>query len=349
MDSIFRSARLKLTLFYLLILLAMSLTLTISFRILAEHEYAKSNSSQYGQVRHVLVAYPWDYTDPDAPPVRPEIAYQRIQNNEEAATRERLNRDFLLINVAALFFGGIVSYWFAGRTLKPIEEAHASQARFAADASHELRTPLASMRVENEVFLRQQHFTEPEAREQIESNLEEVQRLEKLATGLLALSQFDATSLELKPIEVKELIGEAFEHNNHAAKSKHIKLTHELKDAAQILVHHDSALQLLNIVLENAIKYSPEHKKVTVAGYTQANRYVVTVSDEGGGIAEEDLPHIFERLYRGDKARTTKEGGYGLGLALAEQIAQANNANVFAENIGQGARFTIEFDLARQR
>lgn len=348
MESIFRSARLKLTLFYLIILVGMSLTLTFSFRILAEHEYAKSSSSQYGQVRHLFGQYsPFDLTDPDGPRVQPEIAFGQIQDSAEAAARDRLNRDFVFVNVAALLLGGALSYWFAGRTLRPIEEAHELQARFAADASHELRTPLASMQVENEVFLRQKSFTEPEAREQIESNLEEVQRLEKLATGLLDLTQYNHSSLALKPAEVGDLIDEAIAQSATAADAKHMSFKQKITDGSSlILVHHESMLRLLGIVFENAIKYSPEHTKVTIRGALHSTHYIITVTDQGGGIAEQDLPHIFERLYRGDKARNTKAGGYGLGLALAEQIARANHATIEAENAKKGARFTIKLDLA---
>lgn len=348
MDSIFRSARLKLTMFYLVILLGMSLTLTFGFRILAEHEYAQSSSSQYGQVRHLFVQYsPFDPTDPNSPPVRPEIAFGRIQDNADAAARERLNRDFMFINVAALVIGGALSYWFAGRALKPIEEAHASQARFAADASHELRTPLASMQVENEVFLRQKHFSEAEAREQIESNLEEVQRLEQLATGLLDLTQYDHVQMELKPTTARDLVRSALGQVQAQAYEKHIEFTQDIDKNDAILVHAESAAQLLKIVLENAVKYSPNGSTVTVVGTRHAQRFSLEITDEGGGISEQDLPHIFERLYRGDKARNTKEGGYGLGLALAEQIAHANHATIEAANSQKGARFTIEFDVVR--
>jgi len=347
MESIFRSARLKLTLFYLVILVAMSLTLTFGFRLLAEHEYARSSSTQYGQVRHLFIHYPFDPGGSDSPQIKPEIAFGRIQTNAEADARARLNRDFVLVNLAALVVGGVLSYWFAGRTLKPIEEAHLLQARFAADASHELRTPLASMKVENEVFLRQKGFTEKEAREQIESNLEEVQRLEQLATGLLDLAQYDYANMELAPVSVAELVNAATQAVQMQADAKHIRFVRHFDVEAKVFAHAESATQLLKIVLENAVKYSPEHTTVTLQDERQTAHIAILITDEGGGISEQDLPYIFDRLYRGDKARNTKTGGYGLGLALAKQIARANRAAIAAENTKKGACFTVVFELAK--
>jgi signal transduction histidine kinase len=343
----FRSARVKLTMFYLVILLGMSLLLTFSFRLLAEHEYARSSDAQYGALRHLLVRYPWDSQDPDYPSVKPEVAFGNIQDSQQDAVRNKLNHDFVMINMVALIMGGMLSYWFAGRTLKPIEEAHETQARFAADASHELRTPLASMRVENEVFLRQKHFTEDEAREQIESNLEEVQRLEQLSTNLLALTQYEEAALQLEVTPAVPIIADAVTHMAPIAKARGVTLKQDVA-AQAIRVHQDSVSQLLTILIDNAIKYGPEKGTVYIKGKRQGLQYVLQVIDEGPGIRDEDLPHIFERLYRGDKARSTKAGGYGLGLALAKQIATANKATLQAHNNKKaGACFELRLDLIK--
>lgn len=346
MYSMFRSARLKLTLFYLIILLGMSLVLTLSFRVLAEHEYARSSDAQLGQVRHLFIRYPWDTSDPDFADIKPEVAFGNIQDNQQEAVRRKLNHDFVMINVLALVIGGVLSYWFAGRTLRPIEEAHEAQARFAADASHELRTPLASMKVENEVFLRQPAFSEAEAREQIESNLEEVQRLEQLSNNLLALAHYEKVALPTEVFAAREVIQEGMSRVTSLAEARQVVFDIH---AAQYKVrgHYDSLAQLMAILLDNAIKYGPYGGTVTIKGAKRGMQYSVEVIDEGPGIAADDLPHIFERLYRGDKARTA-QGGYGLGLALAKQIATANRGTLQAFNTKQGgACFELVLELVK--
>lgn len=339
----FRSARLKLTLFYLAILVAMCATLTFSLRVLAQYEYNRSNDAQFGRFNRYLVNYPWNE---DEMVVRPEVMFGRIQNSEEQAASQRLNNDLLIINIFALVVGGALSYWFAGRTLKPIEEAHESQARFAADASHELRTPLASMRVENEVFLRQPTFTESDAREQLESNLEEIQRLENLSSNLLALTHYDRAALEMKPVAIEVAAKEAVAHAETIGAPKHVTWKQTVAPHT-VRAHYESLVQLIGILLDNAVKYGPEKGTVTVEGERHNSQYVLRIKDEGPGIAEEDLPYIFDRLYRGDKSRTAKISGYGLGLALARQIATANHAQLSAHNHGGGAVFELRLELAK--
>lgn len=341
----FKSARLKLTMFYLVILLGFSLVITAALRLIAEHEYARSTAAQLGAVRH-LFEFPWrslegeEYTV--ALPDSKEIS--GIQDEATQNVRYRLNRDFAIINGAALIVAGALSYWFAGRTLRPIEEAHRAQTRFASDASHELRTPLAAMRVENEVFLRQPHFTEKEAREQLLSNLEETQRLEDLSNNLLALTHFERAQLEIAKTTPHQIVDEAIKHAQKSATARQVIFKQHIKNAT-LYTNQSSIVQLLGILVDNAMKYGPQRGTITISGHPQTNYYVLTVADQGPGIDPQDIPHIFERLYRGDKARTTK-GGYGLGLALAREITKANNGTISAKNNKKGgACFVVRLPL----
>jgi signal transduction histidine kinase len=340
----FESARLKLTLFYLAVLLAFSLTLTISFRVLFEHEYNRSNDAQRSGVRQLFKGgVSGIYTVP----TRPYSMFTNLQDDETTETRQRLNRDFVLINVAALAIGGLVSYWFAGRTLRPIEEAHHAQSRFASDASHELRTPLTNLRLENEVFLRQKNFTENDARELIHSNLEEVQRLEGLSSNLLALTQYGNQPLKFKNVSVRNMVAGAIKVKEHVAAGKKVVFKNEAA-AGTVVGNQESLEEILAILLDNAIKYGPEKGIVVIGGKKDEGHYLLWVQDAGPGIAESDLPHIFERLYRGDKARSSKVGGYGLGLSLAKIIVKANNAEIKVQNVPDGgACFILRLPLAR--
>jgi signal transduction histidine kinase len=336
----FHSARLKLTAFYLAILLCFSLTLTVGIRLMAEHEYDQSNNAQRSEVRE-LERYFFGVSQDFLLPTKPQNQFMDLQRDQSALVRQHLNQDLVILNLCALVVGGLLSYWYAGRTLRPIIQAHDAQKRFAADASHELRTPLANMQLENEVFLKQRSFSEEDARELISSNLEEVLRLESLATNLLQLTQYEQAELKLMPLAARKLVEEVLEHNKKALEARDVKV--ELQVAkGQVVGDRESLEQLLTIILENAVKYGPQGGKIYVNGKKSGENYAVTIRDEGPGIATKDLPHIFERLYRGDKARTTKADGYGLGLALAKQIAEANNATITAANAKPlGAVFTV--------
>jgi two-component system sensor histidine kinase CiaH len=340
----FRSARLKLTLFYLAALLVFSLASTNIVRLLAESQYHQSDAAQRGEVRQLFL-HGFGFTT--APPGGNMFKYNSVQNTQTALANQHLTLELIWINIGALVIGGLLSYWFAGRTLDPIEQAHKAQTRFASDASHELRTPLTNMKVENEVFLRQKQFSEGEARDLIASNLEEVERLENLSSSLLDLTRYNQTPLKLTALAVEPLVSEAIARTGKHAKAKQVTITKQIPEA-HVEGHHDSLLQLVGIVLDNAIKYGPEGGTVTVQGTTDSGHYVVSIVDQGPGIDPVDLPHIFDRLYRGDKARSSKVSGYGLGLALAQEIAEANHITITVRNNkGGGARFELNLNIAK--
>ncbi len=340
----FHSARFRLTAFYLAILLCFSLLLTFGVRALALHEYESSNKAQLGEVYTLQKNFlNGSFETFVLPPPRSQFA--DLQQDQDDLVRQHLNKDLMLLNLCALVVGGLLSYWYAGRTLKPIIEAHDAQKRFASDASHELRTPLANMKVENEVFLRQKTFDEADACELITSNLEEVQRLESLADNLLQLTQYEQANLQLGSVPIRTVVDNTLQHADKKLESRDIKVEKKLASAH---VHGDRASleQLLSIVIDNAIKYGPQKGTVFITGMKSPPHYLLKVRDEGPGIAKSDLPHIFDRLYRGDKARSGKAEGYGLGLALAKQIAIANEANIIGQNAkGGGAEFIIELGL----
>jgi two-component system sensor histidine kinase CiaH len=338
-SDLFHSARLKLTAFYFVVLVAFCLLLTFGVRTVTNHELGRGDDAQRGAAHRLFQRY----YDPDAvTSPSPLDQYFAIQQQRQAdQTRQNLNRDFLMLDIGLLAAGAVLSYWYAGRTLRPIAEAHEQQKRFTSDASHELRTPLASMKLENEVFLRQKHFSERDAREQIESNLEEVERLKKLATNLLALNKYEHGNAPHKPEVIGDIVADAVARVQRSREARKVVFTTDVV-AATVDVNRDSLVELFAILFDNAVKYGPKDGKVEIVGSLQGETYTVTVRDHGPGIAEGDLPHIFERMYRGDKARSGKVTGHGIGLSLAQQIAQANEAMLTAGNApGGGALFTL--------
>ena len=339
-NSIFFSARLKLTEFYLLILIVLSLVLTFTFMGLARTTFDHANQGDRGVVKEIINNY-------YSVPVQPNYF-----NNYQAQQSNRVHRDLLedviVINIFALVIGGLISYWYAGKALKPIEEAHNAQARFASDASHELRTPLAALRLENEIFLHQKDATLSETKDLIKSNLEEAQRLESLADSLLALTQYNNIRLTLQPVKLSQVIDRASENTAKSAQSKHITLSLDVAASAKVLGQSESLVQLVTIIVDNAIKYSPARTTIYIHAVKDGDKYHLSIRDEGPGISEDDLPLIFNRLYRGDKSRSTKVAGYGLGLSLAKEIVKANKASIMVRNYPEGgAQFVITLAAAK--
>lgn len=344
--DLFESARLKLTAFYFGVLVIFCLVLTFGVRAITSYELNRGSSAERGVVHHLFEQY---YTSNNNTPALTfpgdpgDQYFMNTQQQQAGETRDRLNRAFFFFDLSLLAAGAVLSYWYAGRTLRPIEEVHEQQKRFTSDASHELRTPLASMRLENEVFLRQKAFSEQEARDQIASNLEEVERLEKLANNLLALNNYEHVNMVHKPVAVSDFVDEAVKRISRSRSAKKVKFEVNVK-SARVDVNQESLVELVAILLDNAVKYGPKDGKVEISGELKEETYVLRVRDHGPGITDHDLPHIFERMYRGDKARSSKVGGHGIGLSLARQIAEANEATLEAGNApGGGAVFTLAF------
>lgn len=342
--NLFHSARLKLTAFYFAVLVIFCLLLTFGVRTFTGYELRKSDQARSGAVHRIFerLYYPEIDNDTGQTPPPPSGQYfATTEQRQSDVTRQRLNRDFLILDLGVLAVGAVLSYWYAGRTLRPIEQAHEEQKRFTADASHELRTPLASMRLENEVFLRQKNFSEKDARDLIGSNLEEVARLERLATNLLSLHQYEAGALVRYPVAISKIVKDAVEHTKRTSDVG--KRAFETKiQPATVLADKESITQLLSILLDNAVKYGAKDGSIEITGVRDDSGYSLAVRDHGPGISEEDLPHIFERMYRGDKARSSKVAGHGIGLSLAQQIAEANEAELSAANHPSGgAIFTL--------
>jgi signal transduction histidine kinase len=334
----FKSARIKLTFFYLAIVVILSLMLTIGTRILAQRAFDDSTSMQQGGISNIV------HREVGLP--IPRGGFDNLRDQQDALIHHQLNEYVFWINVVAIILGGIGSYWYAGRALKPIEEAHEAQARFASDASHELRTPLAVMKTENEVFLRQKSFTDTEAREQVASNLEEIQHLEELTANLLSLANYeDGERLELSSIKAGAVANLAVEQLNKLHPKENKRVVIDVADN-KILGHKVSLAQAITIFLDNAVKYSPDDKPIKLIGVVDDDYYKFMVEDSGPGIKPEDMPQIFDRLYRGDKTRSKNVPGNGLGLSLAKEIAKANDAGLSVSNIKDaGARFTLTIKI----
>ena len=233
--------------------------------------------------------------------------------------------------------------------LDRIQQLFQAQQRFIADISHELRTPLTTIRGNLDLLRRlvrrlAEHAPAPQ-KEHLEACLDDIQseteRMARLINDLLLLAQADAgITIQRVPVELDTLLLDVYRQARVIADGVQVSLGHE--DQAIIPGDPDRLRQLLMNLVDNAIKYTPEGGRVTLSLYREDGWVRIQVADTGIGIPPEDLPHIFERFYRVDKARSREKGGTGLGLSIARWIAEAHGGRIEVESqVGKGTTFTV--------
>ncbi len=338
---LFKKTTVQLTGVYLLVLMIVSLLFsTTLYRVLGteiDRNYVRTASSA-----DRFIGFRQD------PMQRKMFLEDRL--DEHDASKSKLVGQLVFINVIILSVGGFLSYALARRTLAPIEEAHVALERFTADASHELRTPLATMKTEIEVALMNDKLDPKQAKLLLVSNLEEVDRLTHLSERLLLLASLDEDSLPKENTSVGLIISKAVDVASSSANAKNINILTKLPMSPELFVIGDesSLTEMVVILLDNAIKYSKKDTNITVK-VVQDNKFMnLSVSDQGVGISNNHLPHIFDRFYRADTSRTGGNShGYGLGLALAQKIAHMHDGQIsVTSKEGKGSTFKVSMPLA---
>lgn len=227
-----------------------------------------------------------------------------------------------------------------------LESAINKISQFASDASHELRTPLAIIHTSSELALRLARTPE-QYRESLEEIVAESKKMTQLVEDLLFLARSDASSAEMpiEPLDLSEIIQNVCLQLQGVAEICGITVRRSFPDIPAVVKGNRLALRRLFLVLlDNAIKYSEPGGEVMVVVTSTPDRGEVVIRDFGMGIGPEDLPYIFERFYRSDKARTQGDSGYGLGLALAESIARRHQAQISVKSsLGKGSEFRVSF------
>ena len=257
-------------------------------------------------------------------------------------TKRRIAFSLLATNLVILGLSAASGYFLAGKTLDPIKKMVEEQKEFVGNASHELRTPLTSLKTEIEVALRDKKLTLPEAKRFLASNLEEVDKMQKLSNYLLTLNKFQSgeESLTFASVNLDDVVKEAVKKVEKMAKVNDINIISKLQPT-KVRGNKNSLIELTTILLDNAIKYSPKGKNVEVR--VKKGR-VLEVQDLGVGIAEKDLPYIFDRFYRADSSRSkVRIDGYGLGLSIAKSIVDLHQGKIEVESkLGKGSTFRVQ-------
>ncbi len=211
-----------------------------------------------------------------------------------------------------------------------VEASLIQQRQFMADASHELRTPVATSRTAAAVALQQPHRPEQEYRDTLAIIEQQTARLSRIVEDMFTLARADAGSYPIRRTEMylDEVVDEAVRAARVIAATRSVAVDLTAIDSARFTGDEDLIRRLIGNLLDNAIRHAPPDTTVAVTVDRDPVGYAITVSDRGEGIAPEAQPHIFERFYRADAARTTRDGGAGLGLALARWIARAHGGDV---------------------
>lgn len=271
----------------------------------------------------------------------PELMiYSQNVNGEYVSLRVR----FALIRRESGFISGLVAVL---HDTTEQEKEERERRLFVSNVSHELRTPLTSVKSYLEA-LDEGALYEPVAPDFIKVSLNETNRMMRMVTDLLHLSRIDnATShLDVELINFTAFITfilNRFDKMRAQDQEKKYELVRDYPiTSVWIEIDTDKMTQVIDNILNNAIKYSPDGGKITVSMKTTDDQMILSISDQGLGIPKEDLPKIFDRFYRVDKARSRAQGGTGLGLAIAKEIIKQHNGFIWAKSeYGKGSTFTI--------
>ena len=227
--------------------------------------------------------------------------------------------------------------------LARLDQSFDTMRRFVADASHELRTPLSAIRGEADVALALDR-SPAEYKESLAIIQDEARRLSRLVEDLLNLARADAGKVRLRVEEfyLNDLLAECCRSIQPRAAAKSIAVERGPSEDVQFRGDEELLRRLILNLLDNALRYTPEGGRISVALDAEPDRLALRVSDTGIGIPPEAAPHVFERFYRADKARSRQDGGFGLGLAVVKWIAEAHNGTVELQSApGAGSTFTV--------
>jgi two-component system sensor histidine kinase CiaH len=328
----FKSATVKLTLSYLGIITLLCFMFSGAIYHFATSELHHGLDRQSQRISSDFPGFNFD------PALHPETDY--------ATSSHRILLNLIYFNLLVLIAAGFASYGLARWTLRPIQSSHEQQKRFTSDVSHELRTPLTALKMTSEVALMDKTASKAALHDALVSNLEDVGKLEMLINNLLRLTRLEVSELEgqFDRVDLAAAARAAVTACREQASAKKIKLTSKLMDNQLVIGDAFSLEQLVTILLDNAIKYSPAGSTITVEADGDLSRSRLHIIDQGVGIAPADLPRIFDRFYRADESRTGGDsGGFGLGLSIARMITELHHGQLkVTSRVGKGTTITVD-------
>ncbi|MGI5978926.1 MAG: sensor histidine kinase [Oscillospiraceae bacterium] len=224
-----------------------------------------------------------------------------------------------------------------------LKETEELRRRFVSDASHELKTPLASIRLLSDSIVNSEDMDVDTMRDFVNDIESEAERLQRTTEKLLSLSRIDSgTSLTRERVDLRQVVEKTLRLLHPLAKENQVAITTELQKGCFVWGNEDLLYRVIFNLAENAVKYNMPGGTVNILLRSEGEEVVLTVADTGIGIPDEDLPHIFTRFYRVDKARSTDAGGSGLGLSIAHDAVKLHGGDITVEKQSEGGtRFIV--------
>jgi len=262
-------------------------------------------------------------------------------------TLQNLLMTFVFVGLGMLGVIFVVSYFFTRRAIQPVSVAREKQRQFVADASHELKTPLATMMTNYDVVLSNEESTVASQKEWLDYLRIGMDRMNRVISNLLSLARLESGELvgEKSPFDLCSLVAGSMQQMDGKAQEKNLKVINNLSGELLVVGSEDLTEQAFSILYDNALKYADEGGVIEVVLQQTKKHAVCLVRNTGKGISPEDLPHIFDRFYRADIARSSEDNSHGLGLPIALEIARQLGGSITARSEEGGwteFAFTLE-------
>lgn len=337
--SIFDASLRRLRIIYIWLALIVTLSFTIPPLVASEQARQRLETNGH-RTQNVIFELPWG--------IDPTVidGLENFLQKRDTAFSQHLTTIFLEINALMMLLAVAISYYLARRTLEPLHHVLETQERFAAELAHELKTPLATVLLELEAFTRASRnlsATQKKELHQVALSIKEVGQITEQTLALMSVDQGSRSAPEACDLET--IAQEALNQIRPVAQTKGITVTgpRPLDTPLTVTGHRIPLKQILMILLDNAVKFTPRGGKVGLTLRSSDHAVLVNVTDTGPGISNEEQALIFDRWHQGD-ARTS---GAGLGLAIAKRIAQDHGGRlVVSSQVGHGAKFTLRLPRA---